>query len=430
MSGVSHFASASATTVSEVIGISSKRTPPRCTEKTTCYFRIMRRFMVVFFSLAMCSMPSFSRAQSAAPALDDAAIARFVEQLTTHGNAGDCEALRRMFDVGSMIARGLEGIPLQPSERSSLTADIERQLMTPNTGLVSQMCAGAARFRIVPRGRASVDGRDVVRFRLQARHSGAVFADFVPGRDRSGNVVVVDINMAATSGWVSEEIRDTAVPIGAANPAFARTLDARGRLLRAHFPAVRQALEAASVGDVQRLETVIAALPELLRNDPSLLRVRVQGAQQSGNDAAMRRAVEDFLRLHPNDPCAASLTLDLRIIQGDFMGAIASVDRLEQLIGRDPFFDLTRALMLAESGRGADARTHLLRAVQADPDFVEAWTAVLDLSTALERHLDATRAYQALVRLSAVPPTFATDPAYAQLRASPELRQAMSNARH
>jgi predicted Zn-dependent protease len=193
---------------------------------------------------------------------------------------------------------------------------------------------------------------------------------------------------------------------------------------------VRQALEAASVGDVQRLESVLAGLPERLRNDPSLLRVRVQCAQQSGNDAAIRRAVEDFLRLHPNDPCAASLTLDLRIMQGDFAGAITSVDHLEQLIGRDPFFDLTRALMLAESGRGADARAHLLRAVQADPDFVEAWTAVLDLSTALDRYLDATRAYQALVRLSAVPPTFSTDPAFAQLRASAEFRQVVPNGRH
>lgn len=382
----------------------------------------MRGFLLTL----ACLFPWVANAQTA-PSVDEATARTFAERVATLANAGDCAALERAVDISAIVARGLEGIPLRATERMSLSASVSRSFMTPSVGLLAVACEGTANGRrVVFRGRGNVDGREVVRFRMTQRQGGTMFFDFELGRNGTGEVVAVDIFQAMLGFWTSAEVRDQAVPIGASNSAFARSLDARGRLLAANVHTMQQLTRAASAGDVATTTSLAASLPQALAEDASTLRLRIVAAQVAGDLTAYRVALDDFLRLHPNNVAANTFALDHSFLRRDFAAALEATSRLERLIERDPAFDLVRANLLSHLRRQPEAASFALRAATGDPDSVDAWLAVLMFCTAEGRHADAARAYQALVRLSAVPSNFATDPLFARLRASPELRAAMA----
>jgi hypothetical protein len=378
------------------------------------------------FVLLLFLLPTNALAQAAAP-LDETAMRAFADRLVALANAGDCAGVEQMLDVTALVARGLEGIPLRGQERMSLGVSVSQSIMRPSVGVLALACEGTARGRrVVYRGRTSLSGREVVRFRIVQRQGAVTFFDLELARNRSGDVVAVDLFQAMLGLWTSQEVRDQAVPMGGADTAFARSLDARGRLLAANMHTIREAMNAASAGDVGRADAAVSSLPPLLRDDPSMLRLRISAAQVAGDLTAYRRALDDFLRLHPENVAARTFALDHGFMRRDFAGALDALGHLEQLIGRDPALELARAGLLSQLGRQADAASAAIRAANGDPESIDAWLMTLSLCAAEGRHADAARAYVALVRLRSLPADFGTNPLFARFRVSPELRAAMT----
>lgn len=376
--------------------------------------------------LALVSLPASHAVAQRTPQppapVTEAESAVFVATLLERARAADCTAIEAMFDVHAIVMRGIEGLPLRGTELMSLETSIGRQYTEPNIGIVPQFCAGPASIRVVHRGRGVVEAIPVERFRMDIVGGGSMFADLVLGRSRTGAPVIVDALLPAQDSSLSMQVRDTAIPLGASDSPFARSLDERGRLRARHYATLREVLEATSAGDVARVDAAVSRLPPELAEEPFVLMLRVKCASFSGDSTSYRAALDDFLRLHPTSAAANLLAIDAYTLRRDYDGAIRAIDRVEAVVGHDHFLTMTRGLLLATAHRLPEAYTTLLAAVAGDPDLTRAWELLLDLGIRLD-HFDVTvRSYVELRRLGAVPVRVHADAVYARLRATAEYR--------
>jgi len=124
-------------------------------------------------------------------------------------------------------------------------------------------------------------------------------------------------------------------------------------------------------------------LPDKFRNQKM---VRLLGVQLSSNldNETYLAQLEDFEKTFPNEPNTHLIMLDAAILSKDYDKAISHIDKIDELINKDPFLDFYRALMYNLKEDPAKAREHFEALVKKYPDFE---TGQIEL---LANYLEAT----------------------------------------
>ena len=110
------------------------------------------------------------------------------------------------------------------------------------------------------------------------------------------------------------------------------------------------------------------ALPEKARKHRFFLTLRLKITQALG-EKAYAETLEQLHALYPDDPSAVLLSIDLYTLRKQFDKALATVDKLDEVVGGDPFLDTVRANTYVEMNRPEKAKAAATKATEAMPDL-------------------------------------------------------------
>ncbi|PZR24668.1 MAG: hypothetical protein DI535_21305 [Citrobacter freundii] len=118
----------------------------------------------------------------------------------------------------------------------------------------------------------------------------------------------------------------------------------------------------------EEAKRIYDGLPEKFRNQKM---VRLLGVQLSANldNETYLAQLEDFEKTFPDEPNTHLIMLDAAILSKDYDKAISHIDKIDELINKDPFLDFYRALMYNLKQEPAKARERLELLAKNYPDF-------------------------------------------------------------
>jgi predicted Zn-dependent protease len=132
--------------------------------------------------------------------------------------------------------------------------------------------------------------------------------------------------------------------------------------------------------------------------------------------------------MYPDDPCVDLLTIDRLILGGRWKDAIAAFDRIDRVVGGDPYIDDLRANVHLRAGDPDMARKLARRAIDRDPTLDAGYWTLLEIALRRRDHEATARLLSTLEdgygwRFDGIAGVdeyaeFVASPAYAQWQAS------------
>jgi hypothetical protein len=138
--------------------------------------------------------------------------------------------------------------------------------------------------------------------------------------------------------------------------------------------------EAVLAKEVDSALSVYDTLPRAIREDKFMMSQRVALAQLRGDEIYLA-ALEDLLRLHPDEPNSQLMLLDALTLRKQFERVVTTLETFERDVVADPFMTTLRAVALGELGRKDEVIAALENAILREPDFLMAWAILLGVHT-------------------------------------------------
>jgi hypothetical protein len=240
--------------------------------------------------------------------------------------------------------------------------------------------------------------------------------------DATGRIRIDDAYVYLSGEWLSETTRRTALPIleERDKSVMARLFGDTSDLVKyepqwAQMPTLNQH------GKYQEALDVYAGLPPKLQREKFLLVQRLRAAE-AVNQKDYLATLKLWRQCYPDDPSIDIISIDYFTLTKDYGQAMACIDRLDQVLGGDPYLDFERAALYSLKNDKANAEKFARQAWQREPDLLLAgffavrlmgmrqdYVACVDLlkqmnsrggfpKTALDRGLRSSAAYAALLQ--------------------------------
>ncbi|MBI3861211.1 MAG: hypothetical protein HY290_04885, partial [Planctomycetia bacterium] len=131
-------------------------------------------------------------------------------------------------------------------------------------------------------------------------------------------------------------------------------------------------------------------LPESLRQDKTVLLLRLQAAQKISDDE-YAACIEDFRKFRPGDTALDFILIDGYTFQKDYEKALQCVDRTNERVGGDAALVVLRGTLLLAMNRVADADKAIKQAIAAEPDLADSYVVGLDVALAAKNFDDTAK---------------------------------------
>jgi hypothetical protein len=266
----------------------------------------------------------------------------------------------------------------------------------------------------------TVDGRPRALFRMLGFDRAHNYHEYSLGVSADGAVRAVDFRGYLSGEIISENYRQWFLP-------FARQAE-KGRFEQLapadrEFVANRSQFFAFSrETDNRRIVEIYSRLPESMKKMRLVLSLRLRAAQSLGN-AEWLRAIDDFLRYYPNEPTNDLVLLDVFILRKSYDQALAAIDRLDKLVGGDPYLKVRRADLLLGQGKPDEAWKVTEAAIAEEPTQNWAYLSLADQSIKNRNFAKTAELLTTMVSKLHMSPGFAMfDPSYAEFRKSNEYK--------
>lgn len=125
--------------------------------------------------------------------------------------------------------------------------------------------------------------------------------------------------------------------------------------------------------------------------------MRIQAASQ-GEEAAYLKILEEVEKAWPEESFTDLLRVDAFLLRKQYDKSLASVDRLDKLLGGDPYLHVLRCGVTSASGDLAKAKEWSARAVKEEPGHDAAWWAHVEVCLVLKDHAEVARSLTHLER--------------------------------
>ena len=120
---------------------------------------------------------------------------------------------------------------------------------------------------------------------------------------------------------------------------------------------------------------------ESVRREKNILLIRLLAAQNVSDEEYMK-SIDDFRKYYPQDPALDFILIDQLILRKDYDKALGCVDRTMESLGKDSALLTTRANILLLQEKVPEALEEIKKAMAAEPDLVDPYSAALDISIA------------------------------------------------
>jgi tetratricopeptide (TPR) repeat protein len=182
--------------------------------------------------------------------------------------------------------------------------------------------------------------------------------------------------------------------------------------LMSMFQAIRAGNDAQAIG-------IYKSLPTELREQKTVLVVHLKAAQS--DDAEYSAALATYRRLYPTDPGVDFLSIDYHVLKKNYDEAIRCVDKVDMVVGGDPFLLTVRANVLAEAGRFEQARTASEKAIEQEPELKEGYWSRISVALKEKNHADTLKWLKRVVEKTSVEiADLTTEDDYADFVKSPQ----------
>jgi hypothetical protein len=267
-----------------------------------------------------------------------------------------------------------------------------------------------------------VNGEPRALFRLLLPEAGGVnYHDLAFTRDASRKLRISDIHLALSGEFLSDTLRRAWLPVVAKVSGV--ELNARDAAYIERLDDLTRMVEEAGQKHDDEALAIFRGLPPVLQADKNILLIRLQAAQRV-SEAEYSQAIADLARQYPQDSCVDLHTIDGHLLLGHFAPALASVDKLEQAVGGDPYLHVLRSGIHYQAGDLPAAEAAARKAIAEEPTLEDAYWQVATFS------LDTKKFHTTVEMLDLLQKRFGIEledltkvPEYAEFVKSPQYRK-------
>jgi hypothetical protein len=343
--------------------------------------------------------------------------ARALEKAVNKGDVGRCNELIDMDALLEKATAWPNPTPAVAQFRSRFIASIRSA--GGLVGLVIEAFAvqrgGSYRFLRC----RTVDGRRRALFRALAADRAHNYHEYWLDMSADGSVRGVDLTLYLTGEIISDNFRQYFLPSAHQTAkGGVEQLSAADRDFLASSPQ----LAVMGQADSRQVIDAYLRLPDSMKRRRLMLNLRLRAAQSLG-DAEWLRAIDDFLKYYPSEPTRDVILLDAFILRKQYEQVLAAIDRLDKLVGGDPFLKVRRADLLLGLGKTDEAWKVTEAAIVLEPTLNWAYLSAADQSVKNRNFAKTAELLTTMVSKLKMTPDFAMfDPAYAEFRKSNEYK--------
>jgi len=293
-------------------------------------------------------------------------LTEFGHQIATLTNERNAAQLSSLFHIDGFIDRALHGFELPERDAAGFKMGFRTTVLRP-TGLIGSITAtvaegGAAFLRV-----REVDGEQRVLLRVLQEAGSVAYLDFVPVRGPGGNLQFSDYFNYMIGDLVTQTVRAAAIPAFAnQNASLLERLTGADREAANYLKQLEQLGRLRQTGQHAALLSRIQQLPEATRQRKVFLILRLQTAMEIDSPDYVT-AMEDFRRVLPNDPAIDFISIDYYFAKEDHQNCIACLQRAEDALGGDAYFQALRGVVQLQTGDVAGARKTIDDAIAMEP---------------------------------------------------------------
>lgn len=307
--------------------------------------------------------------------------------------SGSCDPslLRATVDLDRLVMRAIGDLEApEPIERS-YTEGIVR-----NFDLASGICREVENGGKYSLLRVKVvDGRPRALFRMIGS-AGVNYHEFL--LEPRGNLRIVDIFVYSNGEWISDVVRRGFLPLARkTRPDRSAPLEPAEQYYMENLEAVTEMNRLSREGFHRDALAVYREMPHQLKSQRAVMMQRFDIAMRVGSQE-YADAVHDLKQRFPNDPTVGLALIDYHFVRGRYARALASIDRMNELIGGDPYLDFFRANVLYAADRLAEAKLAARRAIAAEADLENPYWTLLTISLDEKEFVETARLLTAMER--------------------------------
>lgn len=383
----------------------------------------------MFCGSLLAAGPAFVRAEEPAapaavqglPPVGEEQATKFAKSLIAAVMAGDNS--QGFLDWTALIDRSAAGLNVPNAIKTGFRQGVQKGAGSPE-GLFNQIrkqveLGGSYKFIRVF---TDADGTRV-KIRLLPAAGGVNFHDFLI-HEVDEQIIAVDFKIALAGEDFSQIMRRFLIPLAAAeNRGILERLTAKESALIKHLGDLQAITKANQSGHPEEVAGIVSRLPEEVRNEKLCLLQELQAAQALGDNDKMESAIARYRKVYPQDPAIDILSIDYFVLKNQLDQALQSAERFRKSTGDEAYVLTIIADLQWQLGNIKQARASVDKAIEREPDFVNAhWTSVA-ISLSQKDHTAVRKTLQRLITEFSVvidPQAIQAEPTYTEFAKSPE----------
>ncbi len=293
---------------------------------------------------------ALDQAQHGAP-LSDADCLLFAQSIERAVAKGDTATVNKGIDWDGLLNIVTSGIPGADATRRGFAKGVKSASEKENgfaSVLVKAVAQGGS-YNLLRVHRK--DGRPLALFRLHLPHMGGVnYHDLALVRSLDGQVRMVDWYIFLAGEEMTQILRRGFIEAAAHDSrGLIERLQGKDNAYIKNLDKIKQMIADMRAGRPQAVMDAFHKLPPEMQIDRTVLIVRLQAAQALG-DKEYAAAIADFEKHCSDEAAVYLLSIDGYTLRKQYDHVLESIDRLDTLLGGDPYLDFLRATTRIQMG--------------------------------------------------------------------------------
>jgi tetratricopeptide (TPR) repeat protein len=321
----------------------------------------------------LCSAGGPPRAGEAPAGKLDPAVEKtcleFARNIEATVNAGNPAPLNKAVDIKSMVDLALKGLDVAPDLMTGFRTGAKSFQL--GTVVVTQSIQNGGSYKFL-RLRV-VDGQPRAQFRLlQSSEGGLNYHELILAVPAAGAPSVPDVYIYLSAECMSETLRRAMLPaVAEQNKGVIAKLTGQQNDFIKSLAKIQAMQALVKQGKHAEALAALKGLPASLQTDKNILITRV-GIAANVDEGEYVAAMDAMRKALPNDACLDIMSLDALFLRKKYAEAIQAADRLEQLVGGDPYLNVVRGSVYYAQKQLDKGRECVQKALDAEPKLIQA----------------------------------------------------------
>ena len=259
-------------------------------------------------------------------------------------------------------------------------------------------------------------------FRLLDAGGSINYHEYVLARAPDGKVKAADLYIFLSGEHFSETLRRIYIQgVAQRSGNLINRLTGADKQFAQFLETLEEMTKARQKGDFADVLRIYNTLKPESKMDRTALLLRLQAAQNLGDNKEYEQSIADYRKEYPEDECVNILSIDYYLLRKQYAECLACIDRLERGVRGDPYLRTLRAAVNIEKNDLPAARADVKKSLDADPELAQAYSMLVTIELKEKNNDEALRLLRLLRdKFQLRREDLANDPSYKEFVSSPE----------